>query len=72
MPNQFGMKCPGCGCDDAIEIEAQCWRSLCRDGTDEGPSFDGYEWGPNSGARCGACEHLGTVATFSRMNNDGI
>jgi hypothetical protein len=65
MPNnQFGIKCLSCGRDDAIEIEAQCWRLLCRDGTDDGPSFDGYSWSLTSDTHCGECGHLGTVASF--------
>jgi hypothetical protein len=65
MPNHYAMRCPACGRDDAIEINAQSWRVLRSDGTERGPSFDGYTWMPRTETHCIACGHEGTAADFS-------
>jgi hypothetical protein len=64
MANQFDMKCPACGNDDLIEVRAECWRLLCVNGTDDGPSMDGYNWVDASECHCAKCGHLATAKDF--------
>ena len=45
MPNAFDLRCPNCQHDDEVEVRAECWRLLCEDGTDDGPSMERYNWG---------------------------
>ena len=68
MPNAFDLRCPICQHDDEVEVRAECWRLLCEDGTDDGPSMEGYNWGSTSAARCCACNHEGTVADFTPVS----
>jgi hypothetical protein len=66
MSNQFDMKCPRCGSDDEIDVQASVWVRLCHDGTDIFNAHSGdHEWSDNSAAVCCACDHAGTVREFS-------
>jgi Zn ribbon nucleic-acid-binding protein len=58
-----GMKCPKCGQDDSLKIEATCIFTVTDDGTeDEG---NGHEWGDTNYCECPDCGHHGTVADFT-------
>jgi len=66
MPNTNcleGMKCPKCGQENSLKIEATCIFTVTDDGTeDEG---NGHEWGDTNYCECPDCEHHGTVADFT-------
>jgi hypothetical protein len=65
IDNDFGMKCPACGASDQIDVCADVWVRLCRDGTDVTSAANGdHEWSDYSGAKCCACGHGGNVADF--------
>jgi hypothetical protein len=64
--NCFEMRCPNCGSADQIEIAATVWVRLTADGTDTDESEDGSHWWEDeSAAKCNACDHEGTVKTFT-------
>lgn len=58
------LRCPACGGRDSFTVELWQNRTLYPDGTltegDEGPQWDGA-----SPCRCGACDHMGSVADFT-------
>jgi len=58
-----GMKCPKCGQEDSLKIEATCLFTVTDDGTeDEG---NGHEWDDTNYCECPGCAHHGTVADFT-------
>lgn len=60
--NDFSMKCPSCGSDDALDVCAKVWVRLCDDGTDADASHDGsHEWDDDSPCMCNECGWEGTV-----------
>ena len=62
---EWGMCCPNCGRDDAIDILAQVAVRLTPEGTDPDEARDGHhEWGDDNSAVCVACEHTGKVEDF--------
>lgn len=62
MKNAFDMKCPQCGAEDDLDIEATVWVRLTADGTDADASHDGgHAWGGDSACRCDKCGWEGTV-----------
>jgi len=65
MTNIFDMRCPKCGNEDQLDVQAKLWIRLCEDGTDADASEDGnHEFGAESPAQCCACGHCGTVREF--------
>lgn len=63
--NQFCMRCPACRESSGIDVSAQVWVRLVRDGTDADESQDGsHEWADDSPARCTGCDYTGKVADF--------
>lgn len=67
IDNDFGMKCPDCGRSDQIDVAATVWVRLCPDGTDVYEAENGdHEWSGDSTAKCCSCDHVGTVATFTK------
>ena len=64
MSNCFDLKCPGCGRQDRLRIEATVWLDVTADGTDANNSD--HEFEPTSTAYCQACEFTGTVADFEQ------
>jgi hypothetical protein len=63
--NFFEMRCPKCGDDRQIEIQAMLWVRVCEDGTDAGAAEEGsHDWEPDSSAICRACGHSGQVHHF--------
>lgn len=65
MGNFLDMRCPKCGADDRIDIQASIWVRLTADGTDADESDDGgHEYDRESPAHCRACDHAGHVADF--------
>ncbi len=66
MTNTFDMKCPKCGDEDQIDINAAVWVRLTHDGTDADTSGSGdHEWSDTTAACCGACGHTATVGDFT-------
>jgi Zn ribbon nucleic-acid-binding protein len=58
-----GMKCPKCGQEDSLEIEATCIFTVTDDGTeDEG---HGHDWEETNYCECPDCGHHGSVADFT-------
>lgn len=52
----FGMRCPSCKSDDAVDIQAVVWVRLTPNGTDADLSDDGsHEWDSASASRCSGC-----------------
>jgi hypothetical protein len=64
----FGMRCPCCKRDDAVDIQALLWVRLTPRGTDADLCDDGaHEWDNASAARCSACGWEGRAGdTLSR------
>ena len=57
------MKCPKCGQEESLKIEATCLFTVTDDGTeDEG---NGHEWGDDHYCECTKCGHHGIVADFT-------
>lgn len=58
----WNMKCPKCGDDSHLDIEATLWVRLTSDGTDADLADDhGHEWDGDSGIRCRSCDWMGVV-----------
>ena len=65
MTNFLDMRCPNCGNEDRLDIQAIVWIRVCEDGTDADSAGDeNREYHPRSPAQCGACGHYGTVREF--------
>jgi ssDNA-binding Zn-finger/Zn-ribbon topoisomerase 1 len=65
MSNFLGMRCPKCGDEDRLDIQATVWIRVCEDGTDADASRDGtHDYEPGSIARCDACGCCDTVREF--------
>jgi hypothetical protein len=65
MSNTFEMRCPKCGCEDQIDVQAAIWVRLTSDGTDADAAADGgHDWTDDSSATCAACDYTGTVKEF--------
>ncbi len=65
MSNFLDMRCPKCGDEDRIDIQASVWLRVCEDGTDADASRDGpHDFTPESPAVCSACGHWGSVKSF--------
>ncbi len=65
MTNFLDMRCPSCGDENRIDIQATVWTRVCADGTDVDAAGDGnHEYTPKSLAVCRACDHSGTVREF--------
>ena len=66
MSNCFEMRCPQCGGEDQIDIQATHWVRLTSDGTDAHVADNsGHEWEDKSPATCCDCGHAGIVKTFT-------
>jgi hypothetical protein len=61
MSNLWNMKCPKCGCENQIDIQAAVWIRLTSDSTE---ASDYHRWEPESPASCEACDYNGTVKDF--------
>ena len=65
MSNTFEMRCPKCGCEDQIDVQAAIRVRLTSDGTDADAAADGcHHWTDDSSATCAACDYTGTVKEF--------
>jgi len=61
----WGLRCPRCRSDDAIDIAATVWVCLCPDGTDATLSACGdHEWDDDTRTACGDCGFTATVRDF--------
>jgi hypothetical protein len=74
MSNLFDMRCPKCGDEDHIDIAAEVWVRLTSDGTDADASAwcGDHLYTPESVAMCGACNHQGTVAQFTPVQEGNV
>jgi hypothetical protein len=71
MSNMFDMKCPKCGSEEQIDIQAAIWVRVTSDGTDADASGCGdHEYTPDNPACCAACDYTGTVKDFSPPDED--
>jgi hypothetical protein len=71
MTNFLDMRCPSCGDERAIDIEATVWVRVCIDGTDADASGDGtHAFDADSPALCGRCGFHGIVREFERPAAD--
>jgi hypothetical protein len=67
MTDFFDMRCPQCGDERFIDIEATVRVRVCCDGTDADASADStHIFNADSLAFCGRCGFRGTVRTFER------
>jgi hypothetical protein len=65
MINLFDFRCPNCGDESAIDIQAKLWVRVTFNGSDADASGNGdHEFTPESPAVCGCCGHCGTVRDF--------
>ncbi len=72
MTNFLDMRCPNCGDETAIDIEATIRVCVCCDGTDADASSDGtHTFDADSPAHCDHCGFHGTVEQFERLAVDG-
>ena len=63
--NCFNMRCPKCGCETQIDIQALVLVRLTADGTDADITGCGdHYWTDDSPAICAACDYTGTVKHF--------
>jgi len=70
MSNMFEMKCPKCGCEDQIDIQAAIWVRVTSDGTDADASGCGdHEYTPDSPTSCAACDYKGRAKDFDPRGN---
>ena len=65
MTSLIRLRCPQCGNNDNLDINANIWVRLTDDGTDPdlAASRD-HEWDDASHIRCVSCGHSGTVGNF--------
>jgi hypothetical protein len=72
MTNAFDMRCPNCGAEDCIDIQARLWVHVTDDGTDPDASDNGnHEWTQDSPALCTACGYCWRVRDFEPESNPG-
>lgn len=64
MINFLELKCPNCGRNDRIEIDARVWVRLAADGAVR--LSQNYDYGPDSPAECCACKHSGNLSGFEQ------
>jgi hypothetical protein len=65
MTNFLDMRCPKCGAEHGIDIQATVWIRVGEEGTDADASECGdQEYTPDSRALCTACGHCGCVRDF--------
>ena len=67
MTNFLDLRCPKCGDETTIDIEATVWVRVCCDGTDADASGDGtHTFDADNPALCGRCGFHGIVREFER------
>jgi hypothetical protein len=72
MTNVFDMRCPNCGADDCIDIQARLWVRVTAEGTDADASENGdHEWTQDSPAHCTACGYCRRVRDFEPESSLG-
>lgn len=71
MSNFFNLRCPQCGKEDEIDIQASVWLRLTSDGTDADASACGdHIWDNDSPAECAACSYAGPVKLFAAAGDE--
>jgi hypothetical protein len=60
-----GMKCPKCESFGPFVIRARVSVTVTDDGTED--DGEGYEWDSSDPCECKACNHNGTVASFTEV-----
>jgi hypothetical protein len=65
VENFLEMRCPKCGNEDQLDIQALHSIRVCDDGFDDNvPNCGGHEYEPASPALCRACGRPGTIREF--------
>jgi hypothetical protein len=65
MSNLFELRCPACGDENQIDIQATVWLRVTENGTDADASENGdHIFTEKSAACCGACGHCATMRAF--------
>ena len=68
MTNFFDMKCPKCGDENEIDIQASVWLRVTSNGTDADASNCGdHHWTPDRPAECSNCGYTGLVKDFEEQ-----
>jgi hypothetical protein len=72
MTDFLDVRCPKCGDETTIDIEAAVWVRVCSDGTDADASGDHgtHSFDADSPALCGLCGFHGIVREFERPAAD--
>ena len=66
VAKEWHLRCPKCGRDDQLDIEALVMVRLTPDGTDADESISGdHTWGDDSVIVCAACDHTAKVKDFT-------
>jgi hypothetical protein len=66
------MRCPQCGDENHIDVEALVSVRLTDDGTDADLSENGdHYWDQNHQATCAACDFSGSVRQFEEAGEEG-
>lgn len=63
VSQEWGMRCPKCGCDESLDVAVMAWARLTSDGTDWAACND-QEWDDESACVCNDCGHSGLVREF--------
>jgi len=66
VADEYGLACPDCDGDDALQVVIATWANLSADGTE--PTGD-HEWDKTAACRCKYCDRTGTVADFTITAN---
>jgi ribosomal protein S27AE len=65
MSNFAEIRCPRCGADHAIDVEATIWVRFTSDGTDADAAGNrDHYYGDDSAAECGRCGYHGRLGNF--------
>jgi hypothetical protein len=65
----WGLRCPECGSDDGLEIQAKAWVVLTPDGTRPSDADGNTEWDDDSPCTCGGGrQYEGRVRDFKAVS----
>jgi hypothetical protein len=71
VKDNWQMRCPQCGSDEAIDIQVEVMVRLLPDGTDADQAANTHQnWHEDSSAEC-ACGFSGSVRDFSVDSKEG-
>ena len=66
----FGLCCPGCADDTALEVFARISVNLHADGTITPVPGEQYAWEPHDRVYCDTCKRIGTASDFAFDEDD--